>query len=211
MDILNGRELILASASPRRDELLTVAGLPHRVFPWVADRFVPYTPGEPEEFVRESARQKGLCAADCWSVHGMPLEGVVLLSADTVVYSPSTREILGKPRGREDAYRMLRTLSGSKHQVLTGYFLARAENGALIPEAPGKTVSACVVTDVWFRPLSDGEIYDYIDLEKPFDKAGAYGIQERAALFVTRIDGDYCNIVGLPIARIYTDLAALCR
>lgn len=196
MDILNGKRLILASKSPRRDELLTMAGLKHEIFVTDADESsVAYTPGEPEQYVEALSRLKAECALAAWTGGD-----AVFLSADTVVYAPDTREVLGKPKDRADAYRMIKMLSGGKHRVITGCTVM----------ANGKTVTGHVSTDVWFRELSDGEIYDYIDASSPYDKAGAYGIQEGASVFVPRIDGDYFNIVGLPVQWVYVTLADMC-
>lgn len=198
MDILNGKRLILASKSPRRDEILTMAGLAHEIFVSGADESsVVYTPGRPGEYVESLSALKADCACAAW---GEKRDDVLFLSADTVVYVPATMEVLGKPKDRADAYRMLRLLSGSRHQVVSGFTVVMGETHT----------TRCVSTDVWFRPLSDEEIYDYIDSSSPYDKAGAYGIQERASVFVSRIDGDYFNIVGLPVERVYETLRALC-
>ncbi len=197
MDILNGKRLVLASKSPRRDELLTMAGLKHEIFVSDADESsVAYRLGEPEQYVEALSLLKAECASRAWT--GEP---VVFLSADTVVYAPETMEVLGKPKDREDAYRMIRLLSGGNHRVITGCTIVWGE----------KVITGHVSTDVWFRELSDEEIYDYIDSSSPYDKAGAYGIQEGASVFVPRIDGDYFNIVGLPVQWVYTALQKLCR
>lgn len=198
MDILNGRRLILASKSPRRDELLTMAGLEHEIFVSDADESaVVYTPGEPGAYVEALSLLKADCARAAWD---RETDGVVFLSADTVVYAPETKEVLGKPKDRADAYRMIRLLSGGKHQVITGCTVVMN----------GSAVTGHVTTDVWFRELSDAEINGYIDTSSPYDKAGAYGIQEGASVFVCRIDGDYFNIVGLPVEWVYVTLKKLC-
>lgn len=199
MDILNGKRLILASKSPRRDEILTMAGLAHEIFVSGADEAsVAYIPGKSEAYVEAISRLKASCVSEAWRGER---SGVVFLAADTAVYAPETGEALGKPRDRADAYRMLRLLSGGRHQVVTGY----------TAELDGERRTGYVSTDVWFRELTDEEIYDYIDVAAPYDKAGAYGIQERASIFVSRIDGDYFNIMGLPIERVYVTLRELCR
>lgn len=198
IDILNGKRLILASKSPRRDEILTMAGLPHEIFVSDADESsVAYTPGEPGKYVESLSRLKAECTCAAWKTE---TDDVIFLSADTVVYAPAVKEVLGKPKDRADAYRMIRLLSGGRHQVITGYTVVMG----------GIYTTGHVSTDVWFRPLSDEEIYDYIDSSSPYDKAGAYGIQEGASVFVPRIDGDYFNIVGLPVERVYEILRALC-
>lgn len=223
-DIMNGKQLILASKSPRRDELLTMAGIEHTVFAADADESaVVYEKGEPEKYVEQLSRLKAECAFEqlrsteeknCSNDERVmsnvsdlnssgSLSGRVILSADTVVYSCTNMEVLGKPADRDDAYRMLRMLSGGMHRVITGF--------SLMYESGGKAelVSRHVSTEVWFRELSDEEIYGYIDSSEPFDKAGAYGIQEGASVFVTRINGDYFNIVGLPVESVYVMLRDL--
>jgi len=198
MDILNGKRLVLGSKSPRRDELLTMAGLAHDIFVTDADESsVVYHPGEPERYVEELSLLKAECTASAWV--GSACDAVIL-TADTVVYAPETKEVLGKPKDRDDAYGMLRLLSGGKHQVITGCTVISGE----------KKIMGHVSTDVWFRNLSDEEIFDYIDTSSPYDKAGAYGIQEKASVFVERIDGDYFNIVGLPVEWVYLTLKKLC-
>lgn len=198
MDILNGKRLLLGSKSPRRDELLTMAGLVHEIFVTDADESsVVYHFGEPERYVEELSLLKAECTASAWSGDA---DGTVILTADTVVYAPETKEVLGKPKNREDAYRMIRLLSGGKHRVITGCTVVLG----------GKVTTGHVSTDVWFRNLSDEEIFDYIDTSEPYDKAGAYGIQEKASVFVERIDGDYFNIVGLPVEWVYVTLKKLC-
>ncbi len=198
MDILNGKRLILGSKSPRRDELLTMAGLAHEIFVTDADESsVAYETGEPERYVEDLSRLKAECTVSALAGKD---NGIVILTADTVVYAPETREVLGKPKDRADAYRMIRLLSGGKHRVITGCTVF----------ADGKYITGHVSTDVWFRDLTDEEIFDYVDSSEPYDKAGAYGIQEGASVFVHRIDGDYFNIVGLPVEWVYVTLKNLC-
>ncbi len=196
MDILNGKRLVLGSKSPRRDELLTMAGLAHEIFVTDADESsVAYHRGEPERYVEELSRLKAECTVSAMGKE----DGTVILTADTVVYAPETEEVLGKPKDRADAYRMIRLLSGGKHRVITGCTVIWN----------GTCITGHVSTDVWFRDLSDEEIFDYIDSSEPYDKAGAYGIQEGASVFVHRIDGDYFNIVGLPVEWVYVTLKNL--
>lgn len=197
MDVLNGKRLILGSKSPRRDELLTMAGLAHEIFVSDADESsVVYHSGEPERYVEELSLLKAECTRNAWSDS---THNTVFLTADTVVYAPETKEVLGKPKDRADAYRMIRLLSGGSHRVITGCTVF----------CGGKCITGHVSTDVWFRDLSDEEIFDYIDSSEPYDKAGAYGIQEGASVFVNRIDGDYFNIVGLPVQWVYVTLLNL--
>src|SRR5712692_5568809 len=178
--------LILASASPRRVEILRRAGIRCRVRPTHVDETA--RAGEkPRAYVRRLAALKAKAA------HG---PGEQVLGADTVVVAGG--RLLGKPRDARDAARMLRLLSGRMHRVLTGICLV-APNGAARNEV--------VETRVWFRRLSKAEIADYVASNEPLDKAGAYAIQGLASKFVERIDGCYFNVVGLPIARVYALLA----
>jgi len=184
--------LILASASPRRRDLLRDAGIEFEVRPGQIVEEIQ--PGElPEEFARRAAREKATLVAAV-SPHG----GLVL-GADTVVVVDG--QTLGKPCDREDATRMLRLLSGRSHQVHTGICLVRAphEIVALKHET----------TLVTFRELDEDEIRQYVESGEPWDKAGAYAIQGLASKFVTRISGCYSNVVGLPVALVYEVLKPL--
>jgi septum formation protein len=179
--------LILASASPRRSELLRAAGIQFDVLPADIDESV--LPGESaEHHVRRLAEAKA-CAV-------LPRAGGrPVLSADTVVVVAG--EILGKPADAADARRMLRLLAGRSHEVMTGVYLRRhGGNG-------GSQTSEVAVTTVEFAPLSDAEIEWYVASGEPRDKAGAYAIQGLASRFVTRVDGSYSNVVGLPVAVVY--------
>ena len=129
------------------------------------------------------------------------LSGAVVLSADTIVVSPKERVPLGKPKDPADAVRMLRLLSGDAHEVITGVMLRRVDTGAVRLFAE--------VTRVFFRPLGDDEFRAYVASGDPLDKAGAYGIQSGACGFVRRIEGDYCNVVGLPVCKVMEELALL--
>lgn len=176
-------KIILASGSPRRHELLLQAGIAHEVRPVDVDETLPrgITPDGAVEYL---SKKKAAAGAAAHLAHG----GIVI-AADTLVASGD--EIFGKPRDREDAHRMLRAMSGTHHRVLTGVCVTDGE----------RTVSAVEETLVFMRELSDDEIYGYIDNYPPYDKAGAYGIQDAAARFVCRIEGDFSNVVGLPICR----------
>jgi septum formation protein len=177
--------LILASASPRRQQLLHHAGFEFEVR-HSSIREEP-RPGEaPKEFVRRMAAEKALEVAA-----GSP-EGVLVLGADTVVVADA--EILNKPADPADAARMLRRLSGRSHWVITGVCLVKA---SCTVEAQDESE-----TRVWFRPLEEAEIREYAASGEPLDKAGAYGIQGRASRFVTRIEGCYFNAVGLPVSLV---------
>ena len=176
--------LVLASASPRRQELLSAAGILFTVQPADIDE----TPrdGEPPRACAERlAREKALAVSNA-----RPQDYV--LGADTVVAVDDI--ILGKPANAADAARMLRLLSGRTHQVITGVCLV----GRAITEKPALR-TASETTLVTMRDLSDDEIRDYIATGEPMDKAGAYAIQGMASRWIPQIDGDYSNVVGLPV------------
>jgi len=177
------RPLVLASGSPRRADLLRQAGIPFEVSAPDVDETLH--PGEaPEAYVRRLAEAKARRVA---AAH----PGRVVLGADTTVVVDG--EVLGKPQDAADAARMLESLSGRSHLVLTGVCL-------IGPAGDARTDAA--VTTVEFRPLSAAEIADYVRSGEPMDKAGAYAIQGGAAGFVTRLDGPYDTVVGLPVALI---------
>lgn len=183
-------KLVLASGSPRRHEILDTAGLTHTVRVSHADEStVSYCVGKPEEYVMALAELKGSVVP--------PQEGEIVLSADTVVYIPQTGEVLGKPKDHDDAVRMFHLMSGTTHKVITGVCLC---------DWTGKKITFAATTDVTFRPLDEDEIEHYIETAKPYDKAGAYGIQEEACVFVREIRGEYTNVVGLPITAVYEAL-----
>ena len=176
--------LILASASPRRSELLKAAGIPHLVRP--ADIDESRVEGEnPQEYVLRLSREKARAIAAT-----IPDPNVVL-GADTIVLIG--RDVAGKPVDQADAERMLRALSGIWHEVLTGVSLARGD----------QIRSEVTVTRVKFAELSAREIAWYIASGEPSDKAGAYAIQGLASLFIEQIEGSYSNVVGLPIESVY--------
>jgi septum formation protein len=178
--------IILASGSPRRAEILESAGIAFvREIPPYVDE-TP-SPGElPLDYVRRLALEK----ASAITVD----PGRIVLGADTTVVIEG--EILGKPLDAGDAARMLRRISGRMHEVITGICLISGR---------GQIVDAAS-TRVWFAALSDSEIEDYVASGEPMDKAGAYGIQGLASKFVTRIEGCYFNVMGLPISLVYTHL-----
>ena len=184
--------LVLASASPRRKEL--IEHLHREVVIEVSDIEEVITKTEPSEVVCELAVQKAECVAK--RVQG----NATVIGADTVVACDG--KILGKPQDREDAIRMLTMLSGRKHSVYTGVALCHHVNGTLV------TDSFYEETKVEFYPMSQQEIESYVDSGDPMDKAGAYGIQSGAAIFVKAIDGDYNTVVGLPVSAVYQRLKA---
>lgn len=174
--------LILASASPRRQELLARFGVPFAIDP-AAGPENPPAGASPEDTVKALAAAK---AAEVAARH----PGELVIGADTIVALDGA--ILGKPADEEDAFRMLRALSGRGHRVCTG--VALRKDGAAMCQAE--------TTRVFFRELSDREIRTYIASGEPMDKAGAYGYQGLASLFVERIEGDFFNVVGLPLCRL---------
>ena len=180
--------LILASGSPRRRQLLEQIGLTFVVRSSDVDESV--SPGlTPAQVVESLSARKGEAVA----AEAVP--GDLVLSADTVVALDGA--ILGKPRDRAEAEAMLTALSGRTHQVYTGVTLLQ----------DGRRLTEHEVTAVTFRPLSPGEIAAYVSTGEPMDKAGAYGIQGLGALLVERLEGDYFNVMGLPLCRLGEMLA----
>ena len=176
--------LILASGSPRRHELLTTAGIPHQIRVPMADETLP--PHIESRRAVALLSQRKAAAALAIS----PEENALVLTADTVVSLGG--EILGKPHSEEEARQMLKRLSGRSHTVCTGVTVANRV----------KSVTAVEVTAVHMREIRPEEIDAYVASGDPMDKAGAYGIQGKAGIFVSGIDGDYFNIVGLPVCLV---------
>ena len=173
--------LILASASPRRKELMGLFRIPFAVRAADIDETMDNTKPAFDEVARVS-RLKALA---------IPREpGDVVIAADTIVVCEG--KVLGKPRSEAEAEAMLRLLSGRDHQVMTGVTVLRDDRAVTFTE----------VTDLHFRELSDREIRAYVATGEPMDKAGAYGIQGGAALFCTHMVGDYYNVMGLPVCRL---------
>ena len=180
--------LVLASASPRRAELLTSAGLTFETLAVDADERP--RPGEaPPAYVRRLAGEKSARALDLL-LCSMAEQDIVVLGADTAVVLDG--QILGKPRDDEDARAMLRRLSGQRHEVLTGVSLRTVGDEMGLVEA----------TSVWFAPLTPDAIAWYVSTREGGDKAGAYAIQGLASRFIPRIEGSYSNVVGLPVAAV---------
>ena len=180
--------LILASKSPRRIELLKLAGFNYEIIPATADEKIDSS-FTPCETVVALASQK---AAEISEKH----PGDTVIGADTIVVYNG--EIMGKPADADDAFRMLKKLSGNIHSVYTGVCIRCGDKQHTFFEE----------TMVEFYPLSDEEIVGYIKTGEPMDKAGAYGIQEKGSLLVKRIDGDYFNVVGLPLSRFVREYKA---
>lgn len=177
--------IILASSSPRRKELLTMAGIDFSVLSVQTDELIP--PGtSPQKAVQMLALQK--VSAVCKL---QKQQGKTIIAADTIVTLDN--KIFGKPHTRQEAYAMLSALSGKRHQVFTG---------VCVHPPKGESLTFYEKTEVEFYCLSAQEIEAYIATGEPMDKAGAYGIQGKGALLVRKIDGDFYNVMGLPIGRL---------
>lgn len=191
------KKIILGSASPRRKELLSQIGVPFEVR--VSNKEEVYTNTVPKEIVKELALMKAENVAS-----EIQARNVIVIGADTIVVHEE--QILGKPKDEQEAFEMIRSLQGDTHQVYTGVaVLDFDENGE-------KTViSHAVETKVSVNPMSTEEIQKYIESKEPMDKAGAYGIQGRFSAFIEKIEGDYFNVVGLPVSYVYQVLKELGR
>jgi septum formation protein len=195
--------LILASASPRRRELLTQAGLEFAIE--AADIDESALPGEAAAaYVQRVATEKAqaICARHRDHPHRAEEERLTILAADTAVVLPEDGLILGKPVDPRDAARMLSLLSGRTHAVMTGIAAV-----ALAADGHSLTVADVEITQVTMNLIDPAEISRYVDSGEPLDKAGAYAIQGYAARWIPRIEGCYFNVVGLPIARVLALLA----
>jgi len=186
-DVMN---LVLASQSPRRRELLSILGYSFTVVPSSIDE-IPMDHETPEAFATRVAREKGVEVAS-------RVAGSIVLSADTVVTIDN--EILGKPVDEDDAVRMLRKLAGRDHWVLTAV--------TIVNQSKQEMLEGLERTRVWFLPMTDEQIRDYIRREDVMDKAGAYAIQGYAGVFIPRIEGNYFNVMGLPLPLVHE---LLCR
>ncbi len=177
------KKIILASSSPRRRELMSTAGLDFEIIVKDVDESIPDGIA-PVDAAKMTAKKKALAVAN-------DFEYCTVIGADTIVVAGG--RILGKPADKEDACRMLRMLSGIEHEVITGVCIAVGE----------KIDNFAVTSKVKFYDLTDEEIEAYVETGEPMDKAGSYGIQGKGCTLVERIEGDYFNIVGLPIAEVY--------
>ncbi|TFG89699.1 MAG: septum formation inhibitor Maf [Gemmatimonadales bacterium] len=190
---MTAQTIVLASASPRRRELLAQIGLHAAVIPADVDETV--LPAEtPADHVIRLSIAKALAVAGRTDIAGR-----FFLGSDTVVVRDTT--ILGKPGDAVAAAAMLQSLSGRAHEVVSGYAVHDRESG--------RTKSGAVTTKVWFKELTTGEIAGYIASGEPFDKAGAYAIQGLGAFMVPRIEGSYPNVVGLPLCEVVAALEEL--
>ena len=192
---LHGKQIILGSNSPRRRELLKGLDIDFTVDTGnhFEEHFGPEVPYDAVPRLMSEGKSHGF--------HRPLRDNEILITADTMVILPPTEgrpgEILGKPKDRADACRMLRDLSGRKHHVTTAVTLRDSRREETFE----------VTTQVWFKPLTEAEIDYYIDTYKPYDKAGAYAIQEWIGhVGITRIEGSYFNVVGFPVQRVYEKL-----
>ena len=183
------KHLILASGSPRRRELMSQVGLDFTVVTSDADENIKEM--EPEDYVRELSSVKAQSVLEQYADKD---DSVIVIGADTIVYHKG--EILTKPKDEEDAFRILKSLEGQIHQVYTGVTICSTH----------KNVSFYEKTDVWVYDMTDEEIRDYISTGEPMDKAGSYGIQGLFGIYVKGISGDYNNVVGLPVARLFYEM-----
>lgn len=186
-------KIILASGSPRRRELMELAGYKFDVIVSDADENTDKT--NPEDIVKDLSMLKAQAVEEELKVKTD--NSFFVIGADTIVYSDG--KVLGKPKDEEDAFNMIKGLSGNIHQVYTGVTIISKE----------VTKSFAVKTDVKVYPMTDEQIRAYIATGEPMDKAGAYGIQGKFAVYVEKIDGDYNNVVGLPISRLRVELENL--
>ena len=192
---MNGHRIILASQSPRRKQLLEWAEIPFEIM--VQSTAESYPPEMPvPEVPVHIAREKAIAVRQKYeSLHDSTN---IIIAADTVVVLGNT--IIGKPTDREDAIDILSRLSGNKHQVITGVVLLKGQ----------QEIAFADITDVWFHPLSQEQIAFYVDKYQPYDKAGAYAIQEWIGVVgIKSIQGDFYNVMGLPVSRVVTELNKL--
>lgn len=180
--------IVLASNSPRRKEILDQLNLKFEVIPSAFEENP--VDMEPCALAEHFACMKALDVFEKHRKHFRP--DTFVIGSDTIVYKD---KIMGKPKNPEDAFLMLRSLSGSEHQVISGL--------SVIHTASGQAITLHDITKVWIRDLTDNEILNYIASGEPQDKAGAYAIQGLGSLFVEKIQGDYFNVVGLPVNKLY--------
>lgn len=186
----NSQTLVLASASPRRKELLEQAGYNLIILPADVDETLP-DGISPEDAVKYLANKKAEACAKFILKEKPELSDLPIVAADTVVYKD---EIMGKPMDRQDAKRMIQTIRGTFHHVATGV--------AIILPASGKKDVFCDVTKVYCKNLSDDDVEAYLDTDEPYDKAGAYAIQGIFGKYIDRFEGRYDTVVGLPVEPI---------
>ena len=194
--------VILASASPRRLDLLRQVGIEPEIEPSHVEEVITST--VPDQVVMELSRQK---AEDIAALHTG--EDDIVIGADTVVAYDG--KILGKPKDEADAVRMIRSFQGKVHQVYTGVTLVFCGKAAENAAEQWKTITFAEKTEVFVCSMTEQQIEDYVKTGEPMDKAGAYGIQGRFAVWVKGISGDYNNVVGLPLGRVCRELLGISR
>ena len=183
------KRIILASASPRRREIMEQAGYEFEIM--VSHKEECYKSKEPDEIVKELALLKANDIAE-----QIEQKNTAIIGADTVVAFDG--KILGKPKSEQEAFEMIQSFQGDKHQVYTGVAIIEFDE-----QGNKKVVNEAVKTDVYVNPMTAEEIWAYIERDNVLDKAGSYGIQSGFACHIEKIEGDYFNVVGLPISRIY--------
>lgn len=186
---MKDRKIILASASPRRKEIMGQAGYQFEIMVSHKEEF--YTSTEPDEIVKELALLKANDIAD-----QTEKKNLVIIGADTVVAHEG--KILGKPKSKQEAFEMINSYQGKNHQVYTGVAILEFDE-----QGNKKVTNEAVRTDVYVNPMTEEEIWTYIDRDNVLDKAGGYGVQSGFACHIEKIEGDYFNVVGLPISFIY--------
>ena len=191
------KKIILASASPRRRELLAQIGLEFEVK--VSNKEEVYTSTKPQKIVEELALMKAENVASDLQAEGVELKNTIVIGADTIVVR--NEEILGKPKDEEHAYEILLSLQGRAHEVYTGVAILSYNNAG-----EKEIINHAVETKVHVHEMSEEEIRAYIATGDPMDKAGAYAIQGLCAKFIKEIKGDYYNVVGMPISRLYQEV-----
>jgi septum formation protein len=182
------KKLILASASPRRKQLLKQLGLQFTTYPSeIEERLTPGLP--PQKQVEALSQQKALAVAP-------QFKNALILAADTMVAVGN--KVIGKPTDEADARRMLKNFSGKQHSIVTGF--------TLLDTQTYKMVTQSTETKIWFREMTDKEVAAFVKREKPLDKAGAYAIHELAAVFIKKIEGDYMGAIGLSVFLLAKEL-----
>ncbi len=184
------KKIVLASASPRRKEILEQIGINFDIIPSTCDEVI--TKDVPKDIVEELARQKA------YEVFKKLDNPDIVIGADTIVVLNDT--IMGKPKDEKDAFDMLSKLQDNTHIVYTGVCVLIKENNAI------RKLVFSEATKVSMYPMTKEQILDYIATKEPMDKAGAYAVQGKSAIYIKKIDGDYNNVVGLPIARLYNEM-----
>lgn len=183
--------IILASGSPRRKEILEQIGVEFRIVTSNDEEVIQKS--NPKEVVEELATRKACSVASDME------EGTIVIGADTMVALDG--QVMGKPKDEQDAKEMIRKLQGKKHQVYTGVCAVVKEAGK-----ENRCIGFVQATDVWVYPMTEKQIDDYVATGEPLDKAGAYGIQGKFAVYIEKIEGDYLNIVGFPVSKLYRKL-----